>query len=338
MKRYTLLMLLLLVWGSIHTQAQDTIRIEIGSKAQILIYAKDSEALRQLTEVDINAIVQEVGKQIDETEKTIVYEYRQERKNLTLESVVLEKTEKDNDDSQNVSVKKYSNSMYINGRKYYYDTERQRYSRKSPGYGGVGLDVGLSNYMQGEEFILPESGLPYEASLWSSHYIALQFFTGTDLGGPNSPFQLETGVEISWSNYVMRYSYYPKRIDNGVEFRDYQEDFGESLRRNKFVTTHINIPLLFRIQTFDRRGHDFFAVAAGGYVGFLLGAHSRITHSVTEKDRSFDTVVNRVRYGLEGEVRFGELKLFARYDLTPLFNDTANAPILQPIAVGLRLR
>ena len=64
--------------------------------------------------------------------------------------------------------------------------------------------------------------------------------------------------------------------EDGVEFRNYREDFGEGLDKSKLVVPYVNIPLTLNLRFRNHRGRRTFNLSAGGYVGYRIGGHTKI--------------------------------------------------------------
>src|SRR5690606_27080965 len=106
--------------------------------------------------------------------------------------------------------------------------------------------------------------------------------------------------------------------------------------KNKFKTDYLAVPIHFEY----RFGKEFeYKVGLGGYVGYNLSAEQRLKYR-DEGRRVKDFVrqdwnVNQWSYGLSFYMGIGDIALYAKYDLSPLFED--NVIDQYNLSVGLRL-
>lgn len=312
--------ILLLVLGFLMlpqaSQAQDTITVELSSKAKIVIYAKDREALVRLRSLDLNKIIKEVTAGLDTTQtngdQVKTYEYELDFDNE--ETVMLSETTK-------ITTK---------------TSEKKEYKR--PRFRQFwGIDLGLNNYLENGSF--PDaSGQAYGLRIGGSRFVSLGTYQRMRLGGQKSIFSLQMGLELSWYNFMFEGNNYLVREDDALVYRDYLEDFGETLRKTKLTVSYLNIPLTLNARFRDKDGRRTFNLGIGGYVGTRLGSYTKIREDdKRSSDRTRDNFfLNNWRYGVEAHFGFRDILLFAKYDLNSLFVPD-RGPELNAFAFGIRL-
>lgn len=125
------------------------------------------------------------------------------------------------------------------------------------------------------------------------------------------------------------------------------EEFDLDLDKSKFRLDNLVFPLHFEVGPYNRRQYDNgtyfsthkkFRVGLGGYAGFNLGKIQKLKYEengdrVKQKIKH-DFNINEFIYGLSAYVGWGDMALYAKYDLNPIF-ESPNAE-LRNIAIGLR--
>lgn len=323
-------LLLFFIWQSV--QAQDTITVDIGTRAKVIIYAEDRNALYELKDVDINEIIKQVTEGIDSTEQVITYEYRNQKSTIELERVVVAKENSWDEEEDDWESKQ--------GWEDDWDNEWNGWEGKGKGgtrpYVLARFDIGLNNFMKNGSLLEEGSDVPYELDLLNSRYVAVGIFSGARFGGKKGSFITQIGAEISWFNFMFNGNDYIVEGDNGLEFRDYQADFGQDLKRSKLVAAYVNIPMMVGFELRNRVGEKVFNIGVGGFVGYKLRSFSKtkFQKEVNREEGDFD--LNNIRYGLEGQLGFGEVDMFIRYDLNTVFTSDTS-PEVNAVSFGIRI-
>lgn len=134
-------------------------------------------------------------------------------------------------------------------------------------------------------------------------------------------------------------------VDNGDETT--LETFALDLDKSKFRQDHLIFPVHFEIGSsrkiekenyFRYDTHNQFKLGLGGFAGFNLRTIQKIKYEENGDDlkikntNNFNT--NNVVYGLSGYVAFGDVALYAKYNLNTIFK---NNPVEQRnISLGVR--
>ncbi|MFY7788914.1 MAG: hypothetical protein ACOVQA_13685 [Thermoflexibacteraceae bacterium] len=297
------------------TQGQDSIIINFGNGSKIVVYVANEADKEKLKNLDINALIKKVAKQLeqldDSGEPKVVNEdgvsmkiYYNEDKQ---QKVVMDSTKKRK--SWNIS---WSDE----------DEKPKNKTRWVRSY--VDLDLGLNNYLG----TLPSR--LYDLSPIGSRYVAIGMGIRIRLSKEKSPY-IKTGLEIAWNNLMFE--------NNNVRVGEAKFTNSFTLaespinqEKSKLVGCYLNVPLTIGTRI---KGTPF-SVSAGGYVGYRLDSYAAFVESGKDKQRIADSYfMNNIRYGLRAALDLKYATLFCNYDLSPLFN-TNNAPNLQVISFGVR--
>lgn len=329
MKLLKILSVAILFWiflGAFSSQAQDTVVVELGNDAKVIIEVKNRDAFPALKELDLNQILRDIIKQLDTAGKQapiiekdvqeVVYQYEWdvEGGKLTLVATV---------DTANTLSNTSSNTYSSNNYK--------RTSRRTRVFWTI--DIGLNNYFEGGS--IPNSNDPYSLRPWGSRYVAFTLHQRTRIGGDRSPLSIQWGTELSFYNFMFENNNYIVQGENGVTFSDYEEDFGESLDKTKLHTSYISIPLMFNLRFRNYRGRRTYNLGFGAYTGYRLGGRSKVKFGRTSDKERDNFFLRNWRYGLVAEAGYRDLNIFFKYDLSELFED-GRGPALNAFAFGIR--
>ncbi|MFW5821581.1 MAG: outer membrane beta-barrel protein [Bacteroidota bacterium] len=216
------------------------------------------------------------------------------------------------------------------------DKKKEKKSKFKPHWAGV--EVGINNYVNNDFTMeLAPANSYMDLNTGRSWNFNLNFMEygiglGTDKVG------LVTGLGIGWSNY---------HFDNGnaiienedgniVEYNISNES--ASVQRSKLQTTYLTAPLLMEFQI--PVGKKRLFLSGGVLGGVKLGSKTKMVYTVNgdkQKDKVKDDFnMSVLRYGFTARVGYRNLKLFANYYPTSLF-EKGKGPELYPFSVGLTL-
>lgn len=331
---------------------KDSIVILFGKKTQIVIHTEDKQEFQKLKDFDFNALFEQVISVTESSPRT------QASKDTSFvvngDSVIIKGNDvlvKDNDKSVSFTIRIGKNkdretdevaiseddstvvvirSKRSDPRNKDKDRKVKRHKRTE---GEFRVDLGLNNYLQNGEFP-DESNQPYGLRPFGSRYIALGYIYKTRIGKEKSPFYLTHGLEFSANNFMFDSDARIRRGAEGIEF----EETGLNLKKNKLTVLYVSLPVMPMLD-FKRAGEGTFRFGFGGYVGYRIHSYSKIMYEENgkRKDHEQDSYyLNNFRYGLQTQISFWKLNLFAKYDLNPLFN-TGKGPELHALSFGIRL-
>jgi hypothetical protein len=314
----------LLIVGIVQTTlAQDTITVELSSKAKIVIYTKDREGLELVRKLDLNQIIRQTTAHLDtqnvaKNNDNKVYEYDFNTNNQSLN--LRHETRLDEPDTVVV----YNNNN---------DNYRYRTRRRTRLFWAV--DIGLNNYL--ENGATPKDNAGYAlGSPIQSRYLSVGTYQRSRIGGSKSPFFFQTGLELNWYNFVFQNNNYIVRGDNGVEFRDYEADKGKGLSKSKLTVTYLTIPANISVRLRDKYGRLGFVFGGGAYISYRLDAYAKQKFDRDPERQRGNFYLNNWRYGWEAQAGYRNFLLFFRADLNTLFQE-GQAPELHPFTLGVRI-
>ncbi len=167
-----------------------------------------------------------------------------------------------------------------------------------------------------------------------SRYVALSFRkNATLINTEKVDVALSLGPEIAWYNFMLQNdNVVVTDGNNQVAFIEGDK----RLTKSKLVMPYVNLPILLNFGFEESQ----LQLGLGGYIGYRIGGYTKTKDANRNKVRLKDDYgMNDLSYGLTGELgRRRGLKLFVRYDLTPMFKETQlNANKLQAWSVGVRI-
>lgn len=314
----TILLLFILI-SNAYLFAQDTISVELGTKARIVIYTKDAEGLRMVKKMDLNKLIREVTgdstASVAQT-KTYEYEFNTETKALDIKTEI----------RGNDTIRRYSYEQ-----KEYTPNIRIGRSLDLNFCADIGI---VANYLENGK--TPDANAVGYGLSSKANYFALYSMLQYRIGKSKSPLFLNTGIGVSWYNFVFPDNTYISANSEGVEFRNYETDFQQNLRKSKLTITYLMIPLNLQLRFRNKRNKETFSFSAGGYAGVRVDSYAkRKIGNDPNRDRN-TFYLNQWRYGLETSIGFRGVTFFGKYDLNELFIED-NGPKLNAFAIGIRI-
>ncbi len=163
-----------------------------------------------------------------------------------------------------------------------------------------------------------------------SRFVALSWQKRIPLSvnGPTK-LRLVTGPEIAWNNFMFENRTTLVERNNQLTIEQADVD----LRKSKFVTTQLNLPVMLNVAFRSR-----FTFGIGAYAGIRLDSYTKVKPEGGSTVRTHGSYnLNPIRWGLMTEVGFrGQAKLFGRYEPNSLFR-AGQGPDASVWSVGLKL-
>lgn len=305
-----------------YQQVGDSIIVNFGEGGKMVIYLKDTNDLDELKSIDLNDLVQRMSVYVDSAKKsedgtyTITNEMGEFR-------IIVEEVNEDDDDGVSISIGN-GKGLVINGERVSVKRNRSRTESYTDLY------LGLNGYVENGEI---PNGTLYDLRPLGSRFFEISFKNETRIGGKKSNFYINYAVAFSWYNFMFEGNRQVDRVNGQVIF---SENMTNNLDKSKLTASYIKIPAMLTFKTND------FRIAAGGYVGYRLGSHSKVKFTNNEgdtvKDKDFGNFnLTNFRYGLQAEIGVKSVTLFGQYDLNELFTSDSGAPKLNAFAFGIRL-
>lgn len=195
------------------------------------------------------------------------------------------------------------------------------------------FDMGVSTYMNNGSFNMPSELEQFDQRYGRSLNYQLHVFRQR-VGLVKNNVNLLYGLGFDFSNYSFENPITLLRNTNPLET---SIDNAIDYKKNKLVTTALNVPLMLNFETNPRRPGKSFRLSAGVYGGLLIGSHTRQKSEEFGNNKERDDYnLNKLRYGFVGQVGVGPINFYANYSPQSLFRD-GRGPDLQPFNVGLSL-
>ncbi|MBU2939906.1 hypothetical protein KO494_10180 [Lacinutrix sp. C3R15] len=184
------------------------------------------------------------------------------------------------------------------------------------------------------------SDSPYK--LGGSGFIELGWAWKTRLFKNTNAVRLKYGLSVQWNKLNVKEDQFLTENDGVVSL----ETSSFNLKKSKFRSTNLVVPIHFefgpskkieRDTYFRYSTYNKFKIGVGGYAGVNLSSMHKIKYKLDgnrEKDKETDLNANPFVYGVSSYVSFGNVALYAKYDLSPLFKDQAIDQ--NNISLGLR--
>ncbi|WP_187260641.1 porin family protein [Pontibacter beigongshangensis] len=201
---------------------------------------------------------------------------------------------------------------------------------------GLDLDLGLNTFVNQDD-AGGATPIP-DLKPMGSRYVSINWRITSQVGGKSSPFYIASGLEFAFNNYMFDKNYVIEEDVNDVTYFRKANDI--NYQKSKLTHSSVNLPLVPMLKFKRANGKEGFNIGAGGFVGYRLGSHSKLKYSQdgsTEKDKVRSNYnLNDFHYGLTGVIGYGNLELFARYNMNSLFKEN-RGPKMNVISFGLRL-
>ncbi|RAJ14518.1 coiled-coil domain-containing protein [Olleya aquimaris] len=184
---------------------------------------------------------------------------------------------------------------------------------------------------------------PYK--LGGSGFVELGWLWNTRVFENSNALRFKYGFSFQWNKLDIKDNQFFQQIDNVTTL----ETFPSDLKKAKFRTTNLVVPVHFEFGPWNKKeykdgrvryfNHDKFKIGLGGYAGVALRSQQKLVYEedgerVKQKiKRGYNT--NTFVYGLSAYVGVGDLSLYAKYDLSPIFKNQAVEQ--NNISLGIRV-
>ncbi len=193
----------------------------------------------------------------------------------------------------------------------------------------AGVNMGFCNYAVSDEsdFMNLNAG--------KSMFVGINFLQyNIGLQKNKTNLGLVTGMGWTVYNYRLDNNYLVMQNDDGITIGDPVID--KDIKKSKIVSSYINIPLLFEVQSVDESNRNAF-ISAGVYGGFRLGSHTKTVYYGGDKQKSRQDInINPIQYGLMFQIGFEFIKLYGTYNLSTLY-EADKGPEVNPYTIGITL-
>lgn len=214
-------------------------------------------------------------------------------------------------------------SFYV-GEREDYRLKPRKYDRRTTS--DLVFAIGFNNaIIEGESL----NDSPYK--LGGSGFVELGWAWKTRVFQNSNAMRLKYGFSFQWNKLDIKGN---RILSENNEGQVVLEEFPLNVRKSKFRTTNIVFPIhfefgpsrkieredYFRYSTFHK-----FKFGIGGYGGFNISSIQKVKYydenDKKKKDKYKDYNTNNFVYGLSAYMGFGNIGIYAKYDLSPIFND-----------------
>ncbi len=182
---------------------------------------------------------------------------------------------------------------------------------------------------------------PYK--LGGSGFVELGWAWKTRIFNNSNAVRLKYGVSFQWNKLDIKGNMYFQEVDDVVTL----EEFPLNLDKSKFRTTNLVFPVHFEFgpskkiekdNYFRYSTYKKFKIGVGGYGGFVIQSMQKLKYDDVngdfQKDKIKDYNTNNFVYGLSSYISWGNVGIYAKYDLSTIFKDQAIDQ--NNISLGLR--
>ena len=199
------------------------------------------------------------------------------------------------------------------------------------------FDLGLNALVNQESEGAPGADAAVDLRTAGSRYVNIGFNWETRIGGKRSPIGVNIGPEFAFNNFMLTGN--NKWVDANGRTSVVKETDGRQFQKSKLATSSVNLPLMLQLKLRDSHYKPTFHIAAGGFVGYRLGALTKVRYTTdgnTDKEKEEGRYnLENFLYGAQGTIGYGSLELFAKYNMNDLFQNNAG-PQAQILSFGVR--
>ena len=198
--------------------------------------------------------------------------------------------------------------------------------------------IGFNNaIIEGESL----SDSPYK--LGGSGFVELGWAWKTRVFKNTNAMRLKYGFSLQWNKLDIKDNQYFVEDEAGQVSL---VDFPQNVSKSKFRTTNLVFPVHFefgpskkieREDYFRYSTYHKFKFGIGGYGGFNIGSIQKVKYTLDgdkKKDKFKDFNTTSFVYGLSAYAGFGNMGVYFKYDLSPIFKNQAVNQ--NNISLGLR--
>ena len=325
----------------------DTVVVKIGDTSRIMILVDSPEALKEISQYDVNTMLKELSQTVDSTGDDQEYIRIEDETGDRYFKATEPEVDVQSSDWEMIKQEIRKEIDEAKAEMQEENTKEER-TRKSKRHFGTktyfNFEFGMNNYMEEGKFP-DENNALYTVKPWGSWYPA---FTVTNRSKIAGPLYLDWGAGISWYNF--KHQNFSTRLEKTATGTLYYEDPDViNPIKSKLSITHLNLNLVpvFHFGNSGRKRDlvhwdnydNGIRFGVGGYVGYRIKSWTKYTwkDGNKQKDHNPDNYyLNNVRYGVRTVFGFRSLDLFANYDISELFSD-GKGPRLNAFSFGIIL-
>lgn len=180
--------------------------------------------------------------------------------------------------------------------------------------------------------------------VWGSHFYEWGLTLNSRILKDHNLLHAKYGLSVMYNNLRPTDNRYFVKNGEVTELQTGAVDFDESRLRNVYLTAPVHLEFDFTPKKNNKDGesyfrtHESFRLGIGGYAGVRVKSKQILKYEeddqkVKNKQKG-DFNVSDFNYGLSAYIGYGEITLYAKYDINPLFKN--NAVDQNNISLGVR--
>ncbi|BCY27386.1 hypothetical protein [Flavobacterium okayamense] len=180
--------------------------------------------------------------------------------------------------------------------------------------------------------------------VWGSHFYEWGLTYNTRIFKNHNLLHAKYGLSLMYNNLRPTDNRYFVKNGDVTELQTGFTNFDESRFRNVYLTAPVHLEFDFTPKKTDKDGNSYFRthkslrLGVGGYAGVKIKSKQILKYEEDDQKikvkQKGDFNVNDFNYGLSAYIGYGQMSLYAKYDLNPLFKN--NAVDQNNISLGLR--
>lgn len=201
------------------------------------------------------------------------------------------------------------------------------------------LAFGLNNLITENES-LNES----DYKVWGSRFFEWGITMNTRILKNHNLLHAKYGLSLMYNNLRPTDNRYFVKNGDQTELQPGFTNFDDSKFKNVYLTAPVHLEFDFTPKKFDKEGNPYFRtqksfrIGIGGYAGVRIKSKQILKYEENDQKNKTkqkgDFNASDFNYGLSAYIGNGQLSLYAKYDLNPLFKD--NAIKQNNVSLGLR--
>lgn len=180
--------------------------------------------------------------------------------------------------------------------------------------------------------------------VWGSRFFEWGLTLNSRIFKNHNLLHAKYGLSLMYNNLRPTDNRYFVKNGDVTELQTGFVNFEDVRFKNVYLTAPLHLEFDFSPKKIDKEGNEYFRthqslrIGLGGYAGVRIKSKQILKYE--EDDQKIKTKqkgdfnVNDFNYGLSAYIGYGQLSLYAKYDLNPLFKD--NVVDQNNISLGLR--
>jgi hypothetical protein len=216
----------------------------------------------------------------------------------------------------------------------HHDSTHHRMRNVTGGIGLEGFDLGFTQFIDNNAFGVSKANDLLDLNVGKSVNVNFRV-ADMKVNLIRHYLYLNAGLEFDLHDY--RFTHNVTIKPNSDAFFKYQDTLAH-FSKDKLSTQYLELPVMLFVNTNPRHPGKSFRIGAGGYYGILLGSYTKQISPENGKQHYYgDFQCNPVDYGAMAEIGYGNIDLFAKYNMSSVFNTNKGGPNLQSITFGVKL-